>query len=254
MSELVMMQHGEPVTTSLSIAEGVEIAHKSVIQLVRKYADDLQEFGPCAFEMRMVNREQGGGKPVEYAILNEPQSTLLLTYMRNSEIVRQFKKSLVRAFFELRNQQQPSETLPASPQHLADHIVAAGRVFNMLVKAGRTMGLSRADAVARANNAAIETGGVDLVQLMGADDVVRPTLECKAKINNFAEQLTAWLEQHRGTEYTSEQLMTDALGIKDPENGDYIALASVMQSLGWRRMRVRVNGTQRWGYRKPAAY
>jgi len=56
--------------------------------LVRKYQADFEEFGPCRFEIDVANRVQGGGSAREFAILNEPQSTLLITYMRNSETVR----------------------------------------------------------------------------------------------------------------------------------------------------------------------
>ncbi|MCP1639667.1 hypothetical protein J2T50_001376, partial [Streptococcus gallinaceus] len=36
--------------------------------------------------------------------LNEQQATLLVTYLGNTEPVREFKKNLVKAFFELRNE------------------------------------------------------------------------------------------------------------------------------------------------------
>lgn len=38
----------------------------------------------------------------EVANLNEPQSTLLMTYMKNTEIVRTFKMTLVKGFYEAR--------------------------------------------------------------------------------------------------------------------------------------------------------
>lgn len=66
--------------------------------LVRKYLADLQDFGQVDLKS---TRPERGGHPIEYAELNEQQATLLLTYMRNSPIVRSFKKSLVRAFFEM---------------------------------------------------------------------------------------------------------------------------------------------------------
>ena len=93
---------GEPVTTSLAIAEGVNANHKSVIQLVRQNLEDIQEFGQTAFEMR--NSNSSAGRPTEYAILNEQQAMLLLTYMRNSEAVKKFKKALIKAFFEMKQQ------------------------------------------------------------------------------------------------------------------------------------------------------
>lgn len=103
MNQLVTFEQGEARTTTLIIAEGTNVEHDSVIKLVRKYRDDLEEFGPCRFEIDMVKRPQGGGVQKEIALLNEQQSTLIITYLKNTEIVRQFKKALVRAFFELRD-------------------------------------------------------------------------------------------------------------------------------------------------------
>jgi phage antirepressor YoqD-like protein len=71
-----------------------------IIQLVRIYVADLEEFGRVAFEMRPF-ATAGGRQTREIALLNEQQATLLLTYMRNSDIVRFFKKRLVRAFFDI---------------------------------------------------------------------------------------------------------------------------------------------------------
>ena len=95
---------GCPVTTSLAIAEGVGNPHASVIKLIRQNTSDLEEFGNIGFEIQ--NSTSGAGRPTEYAILNEQQSTLLLTYMRNNDVVRAFKKQLVKAFFELAQQRQ----------------------------------------------------------------------------------------------------------------------------------------------------
>lgn len=92
---------GEPVTTSLAIAEGVGNPHKAVIQLVRQYQADLEDFGLVAFEMSPRSEGQHGGGDVTYATLNEPQATLLMTYMRNNDVVRAFKKRLVRAFYDM---------------------------------------------------------------------------------------------------------------------------------------------------------
>lgn len=92
---------GCPVTTSLAIADGVGNPHSSVIKLIRQNTSDLEEFGLLDFKS-----ESTGGRPTEYAMLNEQQSTLLLTYMRNNDVVREFKKRLVKAFFELAQQRQ----------------------------------------------------------------------------------------------------------------------------------------------------
>lgn len=102
--DLVTLNGDAAVTTTLAIADGTENEHKSVIQLVRTYLADLEEIGLVAFEMRARLPGQHGGGDTEYASLNEPQATLLLTYMRNSDVVRGFKKRLVSAFFQMAQQ------------------------------------------------------------------------------------------------------------------------------------------------------
>ncbi|MCG7588008.1 phage regulatory protein/antirepressor Ant [Photobacterium sp. OFAV2-7] len=94
------------ITTSLRIAEGVGNPHSSVIKLIRNNIKDFQEFGIIGFEIQPKPKGQRGGSATEYAILNEQQATLLMTYMRNTEIVRMFKKRLVKAFFEQGRQKQ----------------------------------------------------------------------------------------------------------------------------------------------------
>ncbi len=96
MTDLVILSGDTAVTSTLTIADNTDSDHASVIKLVRGYAADLAEFGLLDFKS-----QSSGGRPTEYAELNEQQATLLLTYMRNSPIVRSFKKSLVRAFFEM---------------------------------------------------------------------------------------------------------------------------------------------------------
>lgn len=97
---LTFFREGQALTTTEVIAKGVKNQHKNVLGLARKYMADLSEFGQVAFETRL--NQQGSG--TEYALLNEHQATLLLTYMKNTAIVRKFKKQLVKAFFEMRDQ------------------------------------------------------------------------------------------------------------------------------------------------------
>lgn len=111
-NQIVTVSNGQAVTTSLAIAQGTEVEHKAVIQLVRNYLADLEEFGRVAFEMAPFETA-GGTQKREVAVLNEQQSTLLLTYMRNSDIVRRFKKALVKAFFELARSAKPIDPMVA---------------------------------------------------------------------------------------------------------------------------------------------
>jgi phage regulator Rha-like protein len=106
MSKIVFIRESEPKTTSLKIASGTQNPHATVIKLVRKYRDDLSEFGFVGFEIQPRAIGKHGGSDTEYAVLNEQQTTLLFTYMRNTPVMREFKKALVREFFAMREELQ----------------------------------------------------------------------------------------------------------------------------------------------------
>ena len=95
---LVDVENGEPVTTTLQVALGLGIMHASVVKLVRTYMPDFQEFGRVGFKIQSFETD-GGPQERKYCDLNEQQATFLLTLMRNSPRVIQFKKALVKAFF-----------------------------------------------------------------------------------------------------------------------------------------------------------
>ncbi|RJX81287.1 Rha family transcriptional regulator [Pseudomonas sp. LS-2] len=121
---IVIIKDGDAVTTSLAIADGCEVDHASVIKLVRTYQSDLGEFGEVGFEIRPNPQ----GSPTEYALLNEQQSTLLLTYMRNTDIVRAFKKRLVREFWRMVQQRiRPTPALPSDYITALEHLLASKR-------------------------------------------------------------------------------------------------------------------------------
>lgn len=100
---LVQVESGEPLTTSLHVAEWTGVKHKNVLELVHKYNQQLQVFGLLAFQTRPRSLGQHGGGDIEYALLNEGQATLLITFMRNTERVIDFKVALVKAFLAARN-------------------------------------------------------------------------------------------------------------------------------------------------------
>ena len=100
---LVFVRNGQALVTSATIAAGVEIKHQNVLALVRKYQSDFEAFGIFTFETWKLNG--GRGRPETVALLNEQQATLLVTYCKNTEIVRRFKVALVKAFYEARQTQ-----------------------------------------------------------------------------------------------------------------------------------------------------
>ncbi|MBJ9593243.1 Rha family transcriptional regulator [Burkholderia seminalis] len=97
---LVVPVDGEARASSEIIANGVGQGHRGLMQLIRSYLDSFEEFGKVQFEMRLNRR----GSPTEYAMLNEHQATLLITFMRNSPKVIAFKIALVKEFFRMRDE------------------------------------------------------------------------------------------------------------------------------------------------------
>ncbi|HFO0275362.1 TPA: Rha family transcriptional regulator, partial [Streptococcus pyogenes] len=57
-----------------------------------------------SFEIHKPEKGSLGGRPRRIYHLNEQQATLLVTYLGNTEPVREFKKNLVKAFFEMREE------------------------------------------------------------------------------------------------------------------------------------------------------
>lgn len=91
----------EPYTTSEIIAECAEVQHHTITRLIREHKVDFEALGILGFEIHKLDTR---GQPKKTYILNEQQATLLITYLKNTEPVREFKKNLVKAFFELRKE------------------------------------------------------------------------------------------------------------------------------------------------------
>jgi len=119
-SELdIIDQDGTLLVSSETIAEGSGVEHRAVLQLIATNHTDFEEFGRVSFEMRPF-ATAGGMQSRRVALLNEQQATLLMTYQRNTEQVRQFKKALVRAFFDMARRL----TVPVVPQSLPEALRA----------------------------------------------------------------------------------------------------------------------------------
>lgn len=102
MNELVTIKGNEIFTTSKIIAQGTNKQHRSVQKIISTYENDFKEFGQVRFEITPVKYARGTNEEKIY-LLNEQQATLLMTYLRNNEVVRQFKKRLVDQFFKMRD-------------------------------------------------------------------------------------------------------------------------------------------------------
>lgn len=105
MSKLVYLTPNtqEPFTTSEVIAECAGVKRHAIQSLIQQHEKDFREFGKVAFEMRPLEGSRTG-QMVKVYHLNEQQATLLMTYLRNTDVVRAFKKELVRQFFAMRKE------------------------------------------------------------------------------------------------------------------------------------------------------
>lgn len=93
--EIVNIKNNQAFTDSRIIAVGTNNKHHSITAVIQKYLTDFEDFGKVRFEMEPL----ASGQKEKVYILNQQQATLLMTYLRNSEITRKFKKELVRQFY-----------------------------------------------------------------------------------------------------------------------------------------------------------
>lgn len=93
---------GEPRVDSRYMAGELGINHKNARELIEQYLSDFEEFGVSRFETAKPSQGSLGGRPEKFYWLNEDQSYLLLTYVRNTDQARVLKKRLVHSFGDCR--------------------------------------------------------------------------------------------------------------------------------------------------------
>jgi len=95
----IQNRDGVLVVDSRLIAQDLEIEHRALLQTLDKYLEKIEaSFGTVAFEMREFKTKQGNRSTERIAYLTEDQSTLLMTFSRNTERVVDCKIALVQAF------------------------------------------------------------------------------------------------------------------------------------------------------------
>lgn len=104
MTNLVTLLDNEPRVSHNVIAEHTSNKSKSIQDLIIKNLSDFEEFGTIEVEIVHVKNSVGASNQQKTYYLNEYQTTLLMTYLRNSEIVKQFKMSLVKEFYRLKEE------------------------------------------------------------------------------------------------------------------------------------------------------
>ncbi len=101
MSDIVIVKDNVFFIDSEGLAELSQNEPRAINQLIKNRTEDLERFGSLSFEMINPTGDKGG-RPKKLYYLNEQQATLLTTFMKNSDIVREFKYKLVNEFFKMR--------------------------------------------------------------------------------------------------------------------------------------------------------
>lgn len=128
MNEITVGGKGEPRVDSRDLADHLGNQHQNVFELVKNYQPDFEAFGKVRFETGASEGSRTGQK-VRFAMLNEDQCYLLLTFSRNTAKVRALKVRLIQAFKEARQSREfdSVEYLPTYHQlHDEIHKLAAG--------------------------------------------------------------------------------------------------------------------------------
>ena len=103
MQDLILLDQNQiPLVDSRLMASRLDVRHRDMMRdVMDKYAADFEEFGSFA---RHLAKPEGSGRPQPYYLLNEDQSYLMLTYIKNTPRARNLKKKLVAAFKKVRAQ------------------------------------------------------------------------------------------------------------------------------------------------------
>lgn len=99
--ELVYMDgKKEPYTLSSIVAGCTGLQHHTITKTIRKHQARFERFGKVGFKIQAME----SGQSTKDYVLNEQQATLLVTFLKNTEQVANFKTNLVKAFFEMREE------------------------------------------------------------------------------------------------------------------------------------------------------
>jgi len=177
----------EPYTLSSIIAECTNLQHHTITKTIRKHQERFERFGKVGFKIQAMD----SGQSTKDYILNEQQATLLVTFLKNTEQVANFKTNLVKAFFEMREElskfrlqralEKPKrktlhdsiETWPNAPKH------AHSTMNNLLLKAVTDMNAKQLMASRGGTNGIDSLTSEELEQYQAFEDMAIAMIELK---------------------------------------------------------------------------
>ena len=177
----------EPYTLSSIIAECTSLQHHTITKTIRKHQARFEQFGKVGFKIQATD----SGQSTKDYILNEQQATLLVTFLKNTEQVVNFKTNLVKAFFEMREElskfrlqralEKPKrktlhdsiETWPNAPKY------AYSTMNNLLLKAATDMNAKQLMASRGGTNGIDSLTSEELEQYQAFEDMAIAMIELK---------------------------------------------------------------------------
>lgn len=169
----------EPYTLSSIISECAQVQHRHVKNLLNKHKSDFEQFGKVHFK----KSSSDSGQQVRDYIFNEQQATLLITYLKNTPTVREFKQQLVKAFFEMRDeltQIKLQRTLEAPKRKTLNEAIktwehapkmAYPTVYNLLLKAVTGKNSKQLKATRSAQSGIDCLNSIELAQYTALEDM-----------------------------------------------------------------------------------
>lgn len=114
MNQLVFLEpnrlDAEPFTTTKVISEFSEVSHRYIKKQISSHTEAFLSFGLLV----AYATESTGGRPEEITKLNEQQAYFLMTLLKNTPMVVEFKRQLVRCFFLMRQELTRRQILRAA--------------------------------------------------------------------------------------------------------------------------------------------
>ena len=206
--ELVYMDgKKEPYTLSSIVAECTNLQHHTITRTIRKHQARFERFGKVGFKIQALK----SGQSAKDFILNEQQATLLVTSLKNTDQVANFKENLVKAFFEMREElskfriqralEKPKrktlhdsiETWEQAPKH------AHSTMNNLLLKAVTDMNAKQLVKNRKGFNGIDSLTSEELEQYQALEDMVIAMIE----LNMNYQDIKAWAFRNKKTRQES---------------------------------------------------
>lgn len=106
MNTLITQKNNTPVVSHITIWEKTWNESRAVKQLIEKYSENLETLWGVTFEMTPLKTNWWVQNVKQY-FLNEDQATFLMTLLKNTKEVVDFKLNLVTEFKKLRQERKP---------------------------------------------------------------------------------------------------------------------------------------------------